>query len=445
MAQIADLQVQYLATIDTTAGNVIQAVTIPDAYPVHIGRGQNSRTLSISGELSADTDALALTLKNQLLQLCSNDAEMVFISFDRTGLPLIYDGFYLTGSCRVSVGETFRDYAFSLSAKRLDEGSLGTYFAAFGIENDFAVTKLSITALPSGITYATGPNLIALPAGPDTVYVRENTANQGVYKLEAPQLPDPNFYIGQCVIIDDFGGSNPQRVYGRLERFTGTTIGINNGIIMFHYDIPTGIISLYILTIGGAWVTLIEEVRFLVNGETGTLTTPKVESISINQVKWSMNIFDSTGLFATVQFTLNKGSYLIKIQITTNDGVTIDDVEMYADSPKTITDIFNEVASIPDPLPGLIDNDGFTPANYGGGKLNNNALIGYAYTRRDDISNAGKNYPSPSTSAFLSWGRTVEPNDSQIFGMWLMPATVPYPPLKVGRGLLADTNFNYVL
>lgn len=451
MASIADLIIKYLDAVDTTGGSQIQQVLIPDGYPILIGRGQNARTVSINGTLNAATDAEAQVLGSQLVQICSNDSEIIFIGFDKN--QDTYDGFYIIESCRVAMQPAGNQYPFSLGARRAGEGNIGTYWGAFGLENGFSVSSLSIVGLPGGGTYTPSSSIIALSAEGGTVHVRENsTQSQGVYRFDPPTMPTSDFYIGQCIAVDDYGGVNPKRVYGSLESWnTGTVVAVNNGLIMWQFDQPTAIISLYLYDSG--WIKTNDEIRFLINGETGKISGVALESISVNQVKWRVEIYDSTGLFATARFTLNKGQWLIKIELSTSEGVTIDDVEMHTVSGQTIQaqGLFNE-AFTGAPGGGVNFDSG---SNYGGALLDTNERkFGYAYTRLaagDSLPTPTSfSYPAAGTSTKLTWGRTVLEDDSQVFGVWVMPIgnpfrSTPYPIVKVGRGLLGDANFNYVL
>jgi hypothetical protein len=197
-----------------------------------------------------------------------------------------------------------------------------------------------------------------------------------------------------------------------------------------------------LFTYDGAWIKINDELRFIINGETGKLGKPTLESISINQVKWRVHVYLTNGRFAIAGFTLNKGSFLIKIQLSTNQSVTIDDVEMYVVGGQAINSTFNESNT------ALLGNDLPFDANsnYGGALVDTiNTKFGFAYTRKVPDS-----YPPGATSQRLRWGRIVDENDSQIFGIWMMPAGTPFrddpfPISRVGRSLLGDVNFNYVL
>jgi hypothetical protein len=189
MAQIGDLQVQYLSAIDTTAGNNVQVIPIPDSYPIIIGRGQVTSATNMSGEISAGTNEEATVLMNQLKQLCSNDSEIIFISFGREDLRPTFDGWYIITQFRIIVGPVFNRYTFSMSAFRLASGSLGTYFGAFGIEHEFDVTPLAIIALPGGVVYSPSAAINELQAEGGIVYVRRSTSQQDVYKLDSPNMP----------------------------------------------------------------------------------------------------------------------------------------------------------------------------------------------------------------------------------------------------------------
>ncbi|MCP4990880.1 MAG: hypothetical protein GY928_34015 [Colwellia sp.] len=442
MASIADLQVDCLEAINTTASNVISRVVIPDSYPELVGQGQNARTISVNGTVTAATDAEAQILKSQLIQIFGNDSEVVYLNFDRN--QGTYNGFYILESSTVGVSVTPNNYPFSFSAVRLKPGSIGTYWGAYGIEHEFSVTKLSIVGLPSGTTYTTGVDLTELTTEGGPAYIRKNNlSNTGVYKFPFLTEPSPDFYIGQCVVIDDYTGVIPARVYGAVHLLTGTVIAINNGLVMWQIDVSdpaSGIMSLHAYD-GTSWVEICSQIVFEMNSQIGKITQLSLESISMNKAVWSVDVCDDTGLFATARFTLRKGMHSFKVDITTNTGVTITDIQMQTVSGQTITTVFNEVAVNPPATGCPFDVN----SNYGGANLDTDGnTMGFAYTKLQ----AGNSYPASSLATVLKWGRTITENQNHTIGLWVVAGANPYPLVqpfvKIGRGFLGDANLNYV-
>jgi hypothetical protein len=431
MPILADLDLRTTDSQSTSRANQVQETIIPNGYPVVSNHGQNADSINAGGLITEDTDDLAKVKKNQFLEIVSSPCP-VYVQFGRN--QQTYNGWYMLNGGQASVSPAVcGSYPFTFSARKLF-GNLGTYYSAAHLENDWnLITPVEAVGLPGGVSYGgAGFRTFSSETGDTSIIVSE-TGEKGFYVFKQPDFESPGFYEGQCVVLD-----GTSRVYGARHKFTGNA-SINNGLVGLDYIKNERRFELKFWD--GVWITLARNIKLYVDAVNIALPQDLIiETVNKNMVVFTSIFAVPTGQtpgYAAARFTLRKGAFYFKIELSTAGGMEVKSHSaLETKSGLTITELYNQANS---------NGGGHTTgvalhdlSNYGGARLSNGYTIGFLYTEQVGPLSYP---PGSSVNTETVWGRSVLPNQSKTFGIFATDDTPPPPPVPGSKGLLSGKAF----